>query len=365
MRNKFLTLFAMVGSLLLLGACGNADQPATGNNSGNTSGDKAVPAKVVNVYSARHYDNDLVLYEQFTQETGIKVNYIEGGGDALIERISSEGDASPADIFITADAGILWRADNRNIFQPTRDETLEENIPAQFRHPQGHWFGLTKRARIIVYNKQEGLPEGLSDYEDLSNPAYQGMICIRPSSNIYNQSLLASLIENLGSEAAESWAEGVVANFARKPQGNDSAQIEAVAAGQCRLGVVNSYYVARYTGATEGQNKEIGERIGIVFPNQGTPEAAGRGTHVNISGAGILANAPNEDNARALLRFLLREDVQPSFAGGNNEYPIVEGVTPSGAVSDLGSFKEDTLPMTALGKNQREAVEIFDRAGWL
>ncbi len=342
-------------AILTVIACGKTDTNITSD----------VKNGVVNVYSARHYDNDLTIYKKFTDETGIKVNYIEGRGDALIERIASEGEASSADIFITADAGILWRADTRSLFQPTVDEVLEAGIPAHFRHPHGHWFGLTKRARVIVYDKEQGLPEGLTSYESLADPAYEGMICVRPSSNIYNQSLLASIIAHLGTETAEQWTKGVVANFARKPQGNDSAQIEAVAAGHCRLGIVNSYYVARYTGATEGQNKTIGDRIGILFPNQGTAENPGRGTHVNISGAGITAHAPNVDNARALLRFLLREDIQPSFSGGNNEYPILSDLDASGGpVSNLGSFVEDSLPMTALGENQRQAVEVFDRAGW-
>ena len=172
------------------------------------------------------------------QETGIKVNYIEAGGDSLIERISQEAEASPADIFITADAGILWRADQRDVFRAVANPALEERVPAQYRHPEGKWFGLSKRARIVIYNKEQGLPEGLETYEDLADPAYRGMICVRSSSNIYNQSLLASIIAHNGAEAAEAWAAGVVANFARKPQGNDTSQIEAVAAGICRLGIV-------------------------------------------------------------------------------------------------------------------------------
>ena len=318
----------------------------------------------VNLYSARHYDNDLVLFEQFTQETGIKVNLIEGKGDALIERIANEGAASPADLFITADAGILWRAQSRDLFQPIDDQALLSGVPASFRHPEGLWIGLSKRARIIVYDKSAGLPAGLTSYEDLANPDYKNMICVRSSSNIYNQSLLASLIAHLGSNAAEQWAKGVVANFARNPQGNDTAQIKAVAAGQCRLGIVNSYYVARFVGPLEGEAKLIGDNIGVLFPNQGTDDASDRGTHVNISGAGIAKNAPNKKNAIKLLEFLLRANIQPSFAGGNNEYPVRDGVSASGPVTLLGQFKEDDLPVAVLGENQREAVEIFDRAGW-
>lgn len=347
---------ALLIALFLTGLAGCGKAPADNDPANNG---------VVNLYSARHYDNDLVLYRQFSQQTGITVNMIEGRGDGLIERLASEGSASPADIFITADAGILWRADQRGLFQPMKDIVLEAAIPAHLRHPDGHWFGITKRARIIIYDKQAGLPEGITSYESLADPAYRGMICVRPSSNIYNQSLLASIIAAHGEEAGEQWAKGVVANFARKPQGNDSAQIEAVAAGLCRLAIVNSYYVARYTGAADGQAATIGARIGVVFPNQGTADHPARGTHVNISGAGITAHAPNRENARALLRFLLQPEIQPAFAGGNNEYPVHKDVTPSGPVADLGSFVEDDLPMTALGENQRKAVEIFDRSGWL
>ena len=325
----------------------------------------------VNVYTARHYDSDLELYKRFTRETGIKVNLIEGGGDALIERLALEGEASPADIFITADAGSLWRAQNKDLFASIQDDALEAAIPARFRHPEGKWFGLSKRARIIIYNKRDGLPDGLRDYEDLADEDYRGMVCIRPSSNIYNQSLLASLIGHWGVDAAQIWAKGVVENFARKPQGNDTSQIEAVAAGICKIGVVNSYYVARYTGASSGKNKTIGERIGVLYPNQSTRDGSvnsgenkGRGTHVNISGAGILRHAPNAANGRKLLQFLLSEEAQRAFASGNNEYPVREGVQAVGAIAKLGSFREDHTPMTVLGENQRKAVEVFDRAGW-
>lgn len=319
----------------------------------------------INLYSARHYDNDKKIYAQFTQETGIRINEIEGNGDALIERMASEGSASPADVFLTADAGILWRAQTRDLFAATNDPVLNDAIPAPFRHPQGYWYGLTKRARIVVYDKQAGLPEGLNDYEDLANPAYKGMICVRPSSNVYNQSLLASIIANDGEAAAQTWAAGVVANFARKPQSNDTAQIKAVAAGECRVAIVNSYYVARFVQTDDPKNKAIGERISVLFPNQGTSDVPGRGTHVNVSGGGIAKHAPNAENAKAFLRFLARADIQASFASGNNEYPIRDDVAATDPVTEFGDFREDQLPVTALGEKQRKAVEIFDKAGWL
>ncbi len=331
-----------------LAACGNENrETAPGGDAA------AAPNGVVNVYSGRHYDADLEIYDAFTRQSGVKVNLIEAGGDALIERLAREGDASPADLFITADAGVLWRAETRNVLASVDDSFLDARVPEQFRHPEGQWFGLARRARIIIYNTEMGLPEGLETYEDLANPAYRGMICIRSSSNVYNQSLLASIIAHGGAEAAEDWARGVVANFARKPQGNDTSQIEAVAAGLCRIAVVNSYYVARFV------DSDIGDKVGVFFPNQ-----EGRGAHVNISGAGVAAHAPNRENAVALLRYLLEDDVQTAFAAANNEYPVVASVAPSGPIASFGAFKADNLPVSELGRNQRQAVEIFDRAGW-
>lgn len=338
---------------LLLAACGGG----TTDETPSPSGDQA--AGEVNVYSGRHYDSDIALFDVFTKETGVKVNVIEAGGDALIERIVQEGEASPADLFITADAGILWRADQRGLFRATDNDGLDARVPAQFRHPEGKWFGLAKRARVIVYNREQGLPEGLQTYADLADPAYDDMICVRSSSNIYNQSLLASIIAHQGEEAAEAWARGVVGNFARRPQGNDTAQIEAVAAGLCRLAIVNSYYVARFINVEDAEKAAIGAAIGVLHPDQD-----GAGTHVNISGAGIMTHAPNPENAERLLAFLLRDETQSAFALGNNEYPIVAGVAPSGPIAELGAFREDDLAVTALGENQPLAVRVFDRAGW-
>jgi len=352
--NKFKKSMAIVsGAVLLCVSCGKENSPSSESAESNRV------QQEVNLYSARHYDNDLVLFKEFTEETGIRVNLIEAGGDALIERLASEGDNSPADVFITADAGVLWRAEVKNLLAATQDNVMEASVPAYQRHPDGKWFGLTKRGRIVIYNKEQGLPEGLRDYEDLASEAYRGMICVRSSSSVYNQSLLASIIAHHGAEAAEEWARGVVANFARNPQGNDTAQIEAVAAGQCRLGIVNTYYVARFVGVDDVDNRAIGDRIGVLFPNQN-----GRGAHMNISGGGIVATSDNKENALKLLQFLVSSSVQASFASGNNEYPVHPNVTPTGSVLALGAFKEDPVSVTKYGEYQRQAVEIFDRVGW-
>lgn len=337
----------------VLAACGTASDSEQG-----ATGAEATES-VVNVYSSRHYDTDLALYEDFTAATGIQVNRIEAGADELIARIQSEGEFSPADLLITVDAGRLWRAEEAGIFEPIESDTLTGRIPESLRHPDGVWFGLSTRARVIVYNKAAGLPEGLETYQDLADPAYAGMVCIRSSGNIYNISLLASIVSRYGSEAAEDWARGVVANFAREPQSNDTGQIRAVASGECRIGVANTYYLARLVASDKPEDQAVVNNIGVVFPNQEST-----GTHVNISGAGVIRTAPNRDNAIRFLEYLTTEPAQKYFADGNHEYPAVTGLPGSAALQSLGTFEADSLNAGELGKHQAEAVRIFDRAGW-
>ena len=312
---------------------------------------------VVNVYSARHYDTDLALYDRFLETTGVRVRLVEGGSDALIERLANEAEFSPADVLITVDAGRLWRARQRGVLQAVQSPVLAERIPAHLRDAEGYWFGLSKRARVIVYNKAAGPPEGVARYEDLADEALRGQLCMRSSGNIYNVSLLASLIEHLGEEAAAAWVRGVVANFRRAPQGNDTAQLRAVAAGECRLSIANTYYIGRLLGAEADAEQAVARKIGVLFPNQ-----AGRGAHVNISGAGVARHAPNRGNAVKFLEYLTGDFAQRLFAEGNNEYPVIG--PPTGPIATLGAFKEDTLAATALGARQASAVKIFDRAGW-
>ena len=312
---------------------------------------------VVNVYSARHYDTDLALYERFEEQTGIRVNLIEGASDGLIERIVNEAEFSPADMLITVDAGRLWRAEQAGVFQPVESTVLKERIPAHLRDPEGHWFGLSKRARVIVYNKAAGLPEGVSRYEDLADPRLGGTICMRSSGNIYNLSLLGSLIEHNGEGSADEWASGVVANFRREPQGNDTAQLRAVATGECGVSIANTYYIGRLLGSDDAQERAVVEGLGILFPNQ-----EGRGTHVNISGAGVTRYAPHRDNAVMFLEYLTGDDAQRLFAEGNNEYPVVGPA--SGPIASLGEFEEDAVNAAVLGANQALAVKTYDRAGW-
>ncbi|MCG8440780.1 MAG: Fe(3+) ABC transporter substrate-binding protein [Caulobacterales bacterium] len=313
----------------------------------------------VNLYSSRHYDTDLALYEEFTEATGIKVNWIEANADALIERIQAEGEFSPADLLVTVDAGRLWRAEQAGVLEAVDSEVLEARVPAHLRHPDGLWFGLSKRARVIIYNRAAGMPEPLARYADLADPAHRGTVCIRSSSNIYNISLMASMVSRNGAEAAEEWARGVTANFARPPQSNDTGQIRDVASGECAIAVVNTYYLARLAGSEDEGDRAVADAVGVIFPDQD-----GAGAHINISGAGLVKGAPNRANAIRFLEYLTDERAQSYFANGNNEYPVVEGVAPTATVVALGAFEEDQLNAAELGRNQAEAVRVFDRAGW-
>ena len=316
-------------------------------------------ADEVNLYSSRHYDTDQALYDNFTEATGIKVNLIEAGADELIARIQSEGVSSPADLLITVDAGRLWRAEQAGIFQPVKSAVLADRLPDNMRHPEGLWMGLSKRARVIVYNRTAGMPEPLATYADLANPAHEGKVCIRSSSNIYNISLMASIVARDGEAAAEEWATGVVANFARTPQSNDTGQIRAVASGECGIAIANTYYLARLAASEDPQDQAVAAAVGVVFPDQ-----EGNGTHVNISGAGLVKTSPNPENAIRFLEYLASDEAQSLFANGNHEYPAVPGIAANSTVVALGDFAEDSLNTSELGVNQAAALMVFDRAGW-
>ncbi|MFC3283275.1 Fe(3+) ABC transporter substrate-binding protein, partial [Litchfieldella rifensis] len=295
-------------------------------------------ADAVNLYSARHYDSDQALYDAFTANTGIEVNVLEGDADQLVERILREGEASPADIMMTVDAGRLWRAEQEDIFEGIESEVLAERLPEGMRHPEGKWFGFSQRVRAIFYNRENVDPSEITSYEDLADPRFEGAICIRSSNNIYNQSLLASLIHHHGAEGAEEWAQGVVNNFARQPEGGDTDQILGVASGECDLAVANHYYYVRLLKSDNEADREAASKVGIIFPNQD-----GRGAHVNIGGAGVVEGAPNRENAIRFLEFLASDEAQEVFASGNYEFPAVEGVKKDPALESWGDFKKDDL----------------------
>ena len=342
-------LFIGIATAALVISCGQVQK-----QSGSEGSDSTANKGRVNIYSSRHYNTDEQLYDGFTEQTGISVNLIEGKDDELIERIKSEGANSPADILITVDAGRLWRAAQAEIFAPVESEILEAKIPDNLQDPNNLWFGYGKRARVIIYNKDKVDPSQLSTYEDLADPKWKGRFIVRSSSNIYNQSLVAGMIEEKGEEATAKWLEGLVANFARSPQGNDTSQIEDVAAGVADLTLANTYYLARYES-----NSQVFDKVGIFYPNQ-----EDRGTHVNISGAGLLKNSPNKENAIAFLEYLASPEAQEFFALGNNEYPVVEGTPLNPIVKEFGEFKDDTTNVSAYGKNNADAVKIMDRSGW-
>jgi len=316
--------------------------------------------KVLNLYSSRHYQTDEALYSGFTKATGIKVNRIEAGEDALIERIRNEGERSPADVMVTVDAGRLWRAEQLGLFQPVKSAVLEARIPLSFREPGGLWFGFSLRARLIAYNKAKVKAGELTSYEDLTDPKWKGRVCMRSSSNIYNLSLMGALIDHLGEAKAEAWARSVRNNFAREPKGGDTDQLKSVAAGECDVTISNQYYYARLARSQKAEERAVAEKVAVVFPNQSS-----WGTHVNVSGAGVMKNAPHREAAIRFLEYLASDEAQRYFADGNNEWPVVPSVQVVNPVlSAFGAFKVDPLNVAVLGRNQPSAQKLYDRVAW-
>ncbi len=313
----------------------------------------------VNLYSARKENLIKPLLDRFTAATGIEVNLVTGKADALLQRLMSEGRNTPADLLITTDAGRLHRAKEAGLTQAVESETLARLVPPSFRDPEGHWFGLSLRARPILYVKGEVVPEELSSYEALSDPAWKGRICIRSSNNIYNQSLVASLIAADGAQATEAWARGLVDNLARPPRGGDRDQIKAAAAGVCDLAIANTYYLAGMLTSKDAAQRESAAKLAVFWPNQ-----QGRGAHVNVSGAAVTQAAKNRDNAIRLLEFLLSEEAQSWYAEANGEFPVRDDVPASELLKSWGSFKMDSLNLSRLGELNPEAVRLMDRAGW-
>ncbi|MFT7697432.1 MAG: iron(III) transport system substrate-binding protein [Reinekea sp.] len=313
----------------------------------------------VNIYSARTEALIKPLLEQFTAQTGIKVNLVSGGDDELISRLRIEGSKSQADLLITADAGRLHRAKELNLLRELHSERIDAAVPANLRDVDGTWIGLTMRARPIFYRKSAVDPTQLSTYEALTDAQWAGRICIRSSSNIYNQSLIASMIASVGADAAETFASGLVANLAKPPGGGDTDQLKAAAAGVCDLAIANTYYFGRLMASDSAEDRAVAEQLGVFWPNQGD-----RGTHVNISGVALTRAAKNSVDAIALVEFMLTPEAQNWYSEVNNEYPVVSGVEPSANLASLGAFNADALNLTLLGENNRAAVELMDRTGW-
>jgi len=354
MNKLFFLMLAFL--LLVLTACGNSDttEPAT-----TDAPEEATQSTEVNLYTARHYDVDDELYKKFEEETGIKVNLIKGEADELLERIKREGDGTEADLFLTADAGRLFRAKDDGLLQAVSSDLLDEQIPENFRDTDQMWYGLTKRARVIVYNESTVKPEDLSTYEALTEDAWKGRVLIRGSENVYNQSLLASFIELDGEEQAKEWAAGLVANFARDPEGGDRDQAKAIAAGIGDIAIMNSYYFGQMLNSEDPAEVEVAEGLGLFFPNQETT-----GTHVNVSGAGVVKASQNKENAIKLLEFLSAPEAQETFAEANYEYPVNPQVEPSELLKSWGEFKEQDIPLSVLGENNAKSILIFNEVGW-
>lgn len=314
--------------------------------------------KVLNLYSARHYQTDEALYANFTKQTGIRINRIEGKEDELLERIRNEGASSPADVFLTVDAARLAKAHELGLFAPVVSKALEARIPAHLRTED--WFAFSTRARVIVYNKNAVNPNDVRNYADLADPKLKGKFCSRSGSHPYNLSLMASIIAHQGEAKAEEIARGMVANFARAPKGGDTDQIKAVAAGECGVAISNTYYVARLLSSSKPEETKLMEKVGIVWPDQ-----SGNGAHINVSGGGMLKNAPNKDAAVKFLEYLASDQAQRYFADGNNEWPVVQSVKISNPGLDaMGKFKADKLPVKNLAMYQVKAQMIFDRVGF-
>jgi len=316
-------------------------------------------AAEVNVYSGRADVFVQPLLEEFTEQTGIKVNLLSARDDALIARLKSEGRNSPADVLLTADVGRLLRAEGEGLLQPVESEVLIERIPEQYRANNNMWFGFTMRARPIMAAADRVGDDEISSYEALTDAKWKGRICVRSSDNVYNQSFISAMIAHHGVEKTEEWTKGFVKNFARPPSGGDRDQIRAVAAGQCDITLANTYYLAGMMTSQDAEQRDIAEKIRVIWPDQD-----GNGVHVNISGAGMTQSARNVDEAIKLLEFMTSEAAQVRYAQNNHEYPVVHGIAMSETLQSFGEFKADDLRLDELGAHNAEAVRIMDRAGW-
>lgn len=319
----------------------------------------ASAAEELNVYSHRHYAIDQEVNKLFTEKTGIEVKVVNADADQLIERLKSEGENSPADLLVTVDAGRLQRAKAEGLLQPLESEALKKATPENLRDAEGYWYPYSIRARVIIVAKDRVKDGEIKDYEDLAKPEWRGRVLARSSSSSYNQSLAASIVTALGEEKAAEWAKGVASNLARPPQGGDRDQIKAAADGLADVCISNTYYFGLLLNSTDAAERAAAEKMKIVFPNQDN-----RGTHVNVSAAGVTKHAKNKDNAKAYLEFLVTPEVQKLIANGSYEYPISLDLTLSPTHEKWGEFKIDTTTFPKMGEDQQKAVKLFDAAGW-
>ncbi len=339
---------------MLFASCSEKEQTKN-----DISDEKIETKKSITLYTHRHYDSDKIIFENFENQTGIKINVVKANADELIQKMESEGNQSPADLLLTVDAGRLVRAKSKDLLQPVNSSILENTIPKHLRDKENNWFGLTKRARVIVYDKNKVDVNDLSNYENLIDENWKQRILIRSSSNIYNQSLMASIIANNGEEKAKEWAAGMVNNLARSPKGNDRDQVKSILAGDGDIAIINTYYLGKLINSKDQNEVDAGNAVSVFFPNQ-----ENRGTHINVSGIGVAKYAPNKDNAIKFIEFLVSKEIQETFANANYEYPVNPKASSSDLLNSWGTFKEDTLSLSLLGELNKKAVILFDEVKW-
>lgn len=365
-RSSFLLTFLLISLIAILTGCGS-ENVAKNNTEDTKTKETTQPAESkttenggeVNIYTARHYDVDQELYDMFTKETGIKVNVVEGKAPELIERLKREGESTPADLFVTVDGGILNSAKIEGILQPVVSDVVDKQVPSDLRDKENHWIGLSTRARVIVYAKDRVNPSDLSTYEDLASDKWRGKVAVRSSTNLYNQSLLASFVDIMGEKEAEDWAKGLVANLAREPEGGDRDQAKAIVSGVGDVALMNTYYVGQLAASEDAEEVKVAEKIGVFFPNQQTS-----GTHINISGAGLVKHSQNKDNAVKLLEFLTASESQSKISQANFEFPVNSEATLPELLESWGSFKHQNVDFAKYGELNPKAVEIANKVGW-
>ena len=355
-------IFTLIMGLLAGCSTGSKNDPA--NTTGASSSPKATDnsnnkGQVVNVFTARHYDVDGTIFDEFTKKTGIKVNEIKGTAEELVERLKREGSSSEADLFITVDGGVLNYAKSNDVLQPLESEEINKNVPAEWRDQDNNWIGMATRARVIVYAKDRVKPEDLSTYEDLAADKWKGKVLVRSSSSLYNQSLIASFIELNGEEQTLEWTKGIVANLARKPEGGDRDQAKAIAAKTGDVAIMNTYYIGQMLNSKDAEEVKVAENIGIFFPNQSTT-----GTHLNISGIGLTKYAKNKENAIKLVEFMTSKEGQTMLTNGSFEFPVNAEADKPALLEEWGEFKKQQIDYSKLGEHNTKAIELLDKAGW-
>lgn len=357
-RSLLSSMLATVVAAGLLVGCAAAPTPT---QPGAPSKGAAEPAKeqVVNIYTARHYAVDDVLYAEFTKKTGIQVNVVKGKAEELIERLKREGQSTPADLFITVDGGVLNNAKQNEVLQPVTSDVVDQNVPQHLRDKDNHWIGISTRARVIVYAKDRVKPDQLSTYEDLASDKWKGKVLVRSSTSLYNQSLLASMIELNGEQKAQEWANGIAANLAREPEGGDRDQAKAIVAGVGDVGIMNTYYVGQLLNSKDQEEVKVGQAIGVFFPNQATT-----GTHINISGVGLTRHSKNKENAVKLIEYLTGAEAQALMSKENFEFPVNPKAQKPELLQSWGEFKAQQIDFAKLGEHNQKALEIMDKAGW-